>query len=69
MKKLKSLNPWDGFEKMPNGTKIVVKKKGKWLSFCYKRGKKEYDILAFCKAKPGCGVMDWGDYKNRTKKM
>jgi len=66
---LYSPNGWDMLEKLREGTQLQLKKRGVTVSLCFTYKNKEYEIMNFAEAPRGEGVMDWGEYKQRTKTM
>ena len=60
---------WKKFSKLKNGTPIKLRKKGDIVQFYFKVGKTDTVLLSFTEAEPGGGMMEWKEYKERTKKM
>ena len=78
MKKIKSLesaaapimpDEWGSFHKLKDGTPLMWKKRGEVMSFGFYEKKNWVEMLSLSRAPAGGGMMNWEDYKDRTKTM
>jgi len=63
------IDSWKEFYKLKEGTKILIRKKGRDVSFGFYKKRRWIEIFSLSEAKKGEGIMSWQDYKVRTETM
>lgn len=65
-----SIIGWKEFSTLKDGTRNVrLTKSGNTISFQFRYKRKWYELFYLRQAKSGEGMMDWGEYKERTERM